>query len=87
MTDRRRTRSSGVAEYSEGLSSAKRKHGGQRKIVAATDDSESEQIETPTTGTASMPLTQPINIAHWLEENKKSFVPPVCNKMMYACVC
>lgn len=24
-----------------------------------------------------------INITQWLEENKHSFVPPVCNKLMY----
>jgi len=24
-----------------------------------------------------------INIDQWIEENKSSFVPPVCNKLMY----
>lgn len=27
-----------------------------------------------------------INVDQWIEENKDSFVPPVCNKLMYACL-
>lgn len=28
-------------------------------------------------------LADPINITKWIEDNKSSFLPPVCNKMMY----
>ncbi|XP_028409768.1 3-hydroxyanthranilate 3,4-dioxygenase-like [Dendronephthya gigantea] len=31
----------------------------------------------------SVKLGNPINTNKWLEENKPSFVPPVCNKLMY----
>ena len=27
-----------------------------------------------------------LNVDQWIEENKDSFVPPVCNKLMYACL-
>lgn len=27
-------------------------------------------------------LADPINITKWIEDNKSSFLPPVCNKMM-----
>lgn len=27
-----------------------------------------------------------LNVDQWVEENKDSFVPPVCNKLMYACL-
>ena len=29
-------------------------------------------------------LGQPINVDRWIAENKKSFIPPVCNKLMWA---
>ena len=80
MTDRRRTRSGGLAEYSKGLSPTKRKSGGRRKVVAAAEMTENAAISSRQ---ASM---HPINVAQWLEENKQSFLPPVCNKLMYACV-
>lgn len=28
-------------------------------------------------------LADPINITKWIEDNKSSFLPPVCNKMMW----
>ena len=36
---------------------------------------------------AGIPLIKPnleiINVQKWLDENEKSFVPPVCNKLMH----
>ena len=34
-------------------------------------------------GKADIKLGNPINTSQWLDENKASFVPPVCNKLMY----
>ena len=31
---------------------------------------------------SNLPLGDPLNMMKWIEENKSSFLPPVCNKMM-----
>jgi hypothetical protein len=33
-------------------------------------------------GKEDIKLGNPINTSKWLDENKASFVPPVCNKLM-----
>lgn len=86
MTDRRRTRSGGPAEHSEGVSPSKRKSGGRRKAAATGYGTERVEVEENSTSSSAQTAAcamQTINVARWLEENQKAFLPPVCNKMMY----
>ena len=32
--------------------------------------------------TSTIDVSGVTNVTHWIEENKKFFLPPVCNKMM-----
>lgn len=39
--------------------------------------------EVAVTKKSNPQLGDPLNVMKWIEENKSSFLPPVCNKMMY----
>ena len=85
---KRRTRSGGSAEHSAGLSLAKTRARGQRTATAGvTDVAEAtgrhEDVVTADSSEAeNRKQMHVINVPQWLEENKTSFLPPVCNRMM-----
>ena len=121
MEEKRRTRSGGPAQYSEGLTSLRRKSKSPAKRQKtsekatpkgekkAKEKNEPKPMETTTetnveskddsaiadaaategkdnmgSGDGDAPDLTPITIAKWLESNANSFLPPVCNKMMFA---
>lgn len=48
-----------------------------------TGEEESGELSNGQVKKSNLQLEHPLNVTKWIEENKSSFLPPVCNKLMY----
>ena len=48
-----------------------------------TGEEDSGEVSNGQVKKSNLQLEEPLNVTKWIEENKSSFLPPVCNKLMW----